>query len=372
MLSRRGFLNTAYATLPASILTGGSGDKPNLLLILARQWRQTFDLGESGLSLPNLEQLARSGMQFDRAYSACPSAAAAQTALLTGRYPFASGQPTIATQLKQSGYETELSVGIDSAIRFLKQKRQRPFGLIVAWDAAPRPSGSAALRNALTLRPNVPEDYQEQARTELAAYDECCRALDAEIGRLMRTLEEQRITDETIVVFTSDHGAMLGSQGLEGDGFPYEEATHVPLIIRFPRRLRSGHTDALVSTVDLMPTLLSLCGAEPPDGVQGMDLSAWLTRGEGTRPESIYSVGQLGTPEEWRMVVRGLDKLVVNRELNVTHLYNLGSDPFEMNDLLQDKTQDLKRDELKALLSEWMRRLGDGVDRSGLKKRDSR
>ena len=69
------------------------------------------------------------------------------------------------------------------------------------------------------------------------------------------------------------------------------------------------------------------------------------------------------------MVVRGLDKLVVDRELNVTHLYNLGQDPFEMENLARDVSQDLKRDELKALLKGWMRRSGDGMDPSGLKKR---
>jgi hypothetical protein len=69
------------------------------------------------------------------------------------------------------------------------------------------------------------------------------------------------------------------------------------------------------------------------------------------------------------MVVRGLDKLVVDRDLNVTHLYNLGQDPFEVENLARDVSQDLKRDELKALLKDWMRRSGDGMDPSGLKKR---
>jgi hypothetical protein len=69
------------------------------------------------------------------------------------------------------------------------------------------------------------------------------------------------------------------------------------------------------------------------------------------------------------MLVRGLDKLVVDREQKVTHLYNLGSDPTEMDNRAQDPTLELKRDELKALLVDWMRRTGDGLDPSGLRRR---
>jgi arylsulfatase A-like enzyme len=118
-----------------------------------------------------------------------------------------------------------------------------------------------------------------------------------------------------------------------------------------------------------MPTLLGLCGVDIPESVQGQDLSAWVAQEQGSHRESIYSSGKLGEPEEWRMVVQGLDKLVVDRDLKVTHLYNLGQDPFEMENLARDVSQDLKRDELKALLKDWMRRSGDGMDPSGLKKR---
>jgi arylsulfatase A-like enzyme len=164
------------------------------------------------------------------------------------------------------------------------------------------------------------------------------------------------------VVFTSDAGVMLGSQGLEDDNQPFEEAVRVPLLVRYPGVLAAGGTnDALVSNVDLMPTLLKLCGVDIPENVQGQDLSA--------PSESIYCSGKLGDPDEWRMVVRGLDKLVVNRDLNVTHLYNLGQDPFELENLAREVSQDLKRDELKALLKDWMRRTGDGMDPSGLKRR---
>jgi arylsulfatase A-like enzyme len=163
---------------------------------------------------------------------------------------------------------------------------------------------------------------------------------------------------------------MLGSQGLEDANQPFEETVRVPLIVRYPGVLAAGgKNDALLSNVDLMPTLLGLSGVEIPESAQGQDLSAWLAKGQGSHGESIYSSGKLGESNEWRMVVRGLDKLVVDRDLKVTHLYNLGQDPFEMENLARDVSQDLKRDELKALLKDWMRRTGDGMDPSGLKRR---
>ena len=140
-------------------------------------------------------------------------------------------------------------------------------------------------------------------------------------------------------------------------------------MIRYPRKLAAASNDALISTVDLMPTILGFCGLEIPRQIQGRDLSKWISSGAGERPESVYCTGKRGTPDEWRMVIRGLDKLVVDKDLNATHLYNLGNDPGEMDNLVHDKSQALTRDALEALLGVWMRRTGDGVDPSGLRKR---
>jgi len=187
---------------------------------------------------------------------------------------------------------------------------------------------------------------------------------------LMRALDERHMAEDTIVVFTSDHGDMLGSHGLEGANVPFEESVRVPLVVRYPRQIKAGGEHEFpLSNVDLMPTLLGLCGAPIPNDTQGQDLSTLLTTGQGAHPESVFCLGKLGAEAEWRMVVRGLDKLVVDRDMNVTHLYNLGSDPSEMENLVQDAAQELKRDALKALLKDWMRRTADRTDPSGLKKR---
>ena len=302
-------------------------------------------------------------------------------------------QPSLAVELKKAGYRTtflgpwrfpgdddERAHGFDysgssigSANDFLKQRLQNPFFLFVALDGPRITSHVNAQENdrkTYQLRPNVPEELRAEAQAEYAVYTSLRSALDQTIGDLLNALDEQRLAGETIVVFTSDYGEMLGSQGLEGADAPFEEAARIPLTIRHPRLSAAEKVrDFPISNVDLMPTLLTFCEAQIPGGVQGRDLSSLIAKGQGERPESIYSLGHLGAGDEWRMVVQGLDKLVVDRKLEVTHLYNLGEDPFELENHADDPSQELKRDELKALLENWMRRTGDGMDASGLKKR---
>jgi arylsulfatase A-like enzyme len=167
--------------------------------------------------------------------------------------------------------------------------------------------------------------------------------------------------DDTLLVFTA---ARAGD-----DETWLDKSTRVPLLFYWPRRIAAAEFDLLVSTVDIMPTILGLCRVPAPEGLQGVDLSPWLLRGAGTRPESVYAEGRLGTRQSWRMIVRGLDKLVFNPRLDVLHLYNLGQDPDETTDLAGDPAEDRKRDEMRAIAADWMRRLGDHTDPSGLKRR---
>ena len=409
MLRRREFLKTAAVLTAARTAWPAPSRKPSILFLLASGMRAPVlePGGDADLRTPNLDLLAKQGARFDRVYSSCPVGSPSHAALLTGRYPFANGvtrengrlpldQPSIAEQLKGAGYETgfigqwlldggpetftppgprrhgfqywaeapkfEPRTGL--AIDFIKQNRQNPFYLFLSWGPAPRTKLNAG--RSVHLRPNAPLSYSGT----LAAYYAYCSSLDDNTGQLLRALEEHHLTEDTIVVFTSDYGDMLGSHDLEGANVPFEESVRVPLVVRCPRQIKAGGEHEFpLSNVDLMPTLLGLCGAPIPNDTQGQDLSTLFTSGQGAHPESAYCLGKLGAEAEWRMVVRALDKLVVDRDMNITHLYNLGSDPYEMENLVQDATQELKRDALKALLKDWMRRTADRTDPSGLKKR---
>jgi arylsulfatase A-like enzyme len=337
MPSRRDFLRESGILAVSSVLARGQSRPPNLVVLLASGLPDSAL--DPALRASHLMRFAEESVQFERSYVACPETGPSQASLITGRFPFACGvprdgvplppdQPNLAQHLKDAGYQTatfgdwrlggqQKTGDARPAGDFIQQNRRNPFFLLVAWERADS------------------------------------SIIDQKASQLLAAIDDLRLRNDTTVVFTCDYGYGSG---------PLEPAVRVPLMIRSPRLKPGRRTGVLASIVDLAPTLLALCGVNPRDSMQGRD----LTR---ERPQSIYCVGHLGTPGEWRMVVRGLDKLVVDREQTVTHLYNLGADPMEMDNRAQDPALELKRDELKALLTDWMRRTGDGVDPSGLKRR---
>lgn len=109
---------------------------------------------------------------------------------------------------------------------------------------------------------------------EIAAYYAAITALDDQVGRLMTTLRESGLDENTIVLFTSDHGDMLGSHGLRRKRKPHDESARVPGILRWPARIPKGRVvETLFSHVDMAPTLLALAGLPVPRIMQGTDLS---------------------------------------------------------------------------------------------------
>jgi arylsulfatase A-like enzyme len=165
-----------------------------------------------------------------------------------------------------------------------------------------------------------------------------------------------------IAVFTAAYG--------DGANSPLEASVKIPLAIWAPGLLMPRTADEiLISTVDIAPTLLGLRGEAVPEGLQGRDLSGLLLGKTHELPDSVYIEGGIGPAIEWRAVIRGFDKLVMDLNGNVTHLYNLASDPTETTNLVLDSSTQLTRDALVALARTWMRRTGDHTDPSGLKRR---
>jgi len=264
-----------------------------------------------------------------------------------------------------SGFEPDYLTGL--ALDFLRQDSPQPFYLYLSFVAphapfTPPPRHAAYDPDHLHLRQNVPKSIEPAARQDMAGYYGLCSAVDENIGRLLKELDDRGLADDTIVVFTSDHGQMLGSQGLDSIDLPYEESSRVPLLIRYPRRMRAARTiDRLISNVDYAPTLLALCGVEAPKGMQGVNFARVLTGGKAPPSDSIYAEGGLGQPHEWRMTVRKQLKLVVDAALRPTHLYDLRGDPYEQENLVVRASHTQSRDELRALLRRWAARTGDHV-----------
>lgn len=199
-----------------------------------------------------------------------------------------------------------------------------------------------------------------------AAYYAMIEQVDTEVGRMLQALEETGQADNTIVIYMSDHGEMLGDHGifLKGPYF-YEGAIRVPMIIRWPGRYKAGlRSDALVEMVDLAPTLLEAAGVPIPVGMQGKTLTPLLT-GQTTRHrDSIYCEYfdslALYSPPPMAMCVRTEQyKLNYYQKLNVGELYDLEKDPSESYNLWDSSSSRTAREQMMLTL---MDRVVDTVD----------
>ncbi len=267
--------------------------------------------------------------------------------------------------IQAEGFEPDYQTGL--AVDFLRQASSQPFFLYLSF-VAPHAPFTPPVRHAtynpaeLRMRENVPKSVEQTARKDMAGYYGLCSAVDENVGRLLRELDDRGLAEDTTVVFTSDHGHQLWSQGVDGIDLPYEESSRIPLLIRYPRRIRAGAANEMpISNVDFAPTLLTLCGVASPMGMQGANLARLLTGGGGSSPQSIYSEGGLGQPHEWRMIVRSRHKLVVDSAFKPTHLYDLSRDPYEQENLAANSSQRGNREKLQALLRRWAARTGDRV-----------
>lgn len=192
-------------------------------------------------------------------------------------------------KLKWNGYDA-ISQTRD-AQDYLKQrsKSDKPFLLWLAWGPPHNPYETAPAKyramfppEKIVLRDNVPEAARAAARKDLAGYYAHCAALDDCMGDLLQTLKETGLDQNTIVVFTSDHGDMIESHGQKRKQRPWEESARVPLLFRFPETLgiKPRRVEGTINSEDLMPTLLGLCGKSVPKSVEGFDFTGYLRGGE--------------------------------------------------------------------------------------------
>ena len=182
-----------------------------------------------------------------------------------------------------------------------------PFLIMLSWGPPHNPYGTAPekyrkmfIAEDIRLRPNVPASREKAAKKELAGYYAHIAALDDCMGDIVDTIDNAGIKSNTIVVLTSDHGDMLGSQGQQRKQRPWDESVRVPFIIRYPDGLgkKGREIDMPFGTVDIMPTLLSLCGLNIPKDVEGSDYSTVLA-GHVKAPENSALIECASPFGEW-------------------------------------------------------------------------
>lgn len=224
----------------------------------------------------------------------------------------------------------------------------------------------------LTDKPNIPAfetRWGKHYRESIKDYYACISGVDEQFGRILQALDSKGLAENTIVVFTSDHGDCMGIHGEVTKNNPYEESMRVPLLIRFPEKLKSGNNDMLISTTDLYPTLLGLMGfdAQIPDEVDGINYADYLITGKGKKPDSQWymkidsadiSSGLRGIrTERYTYVIRQ------EKDDNKVLLFDRQKDPYQENNLagkfpkLEKQLQNQLRESLLKNNDPWIKHL---------------
>jgi arylsulfatase len=420
-------------------------NRPNVLLITVDQWPGDL-LGCAGhpcIQTPTLDELARCGTRFGRAYSECPICIPARRTLMTGTSPRVHGDrvyqdrlpmprlATLAQTFRDAGYQAGAvgklhvypqrdRIGFDDVIlaeegraqfgvvddyeHFLGERGfagqqflhgmgnneyvNRPWHLpeechVSTWTTRqmvrmlqrrdptrpgfwclsychPHPplaplqsylevyqalrvdtpgtgqwaDEAGALPQLLRTRMQQGERYSEsQVRSSRRAFYALCTHIDHQLRVILGTLREQGMLEQTIILFTGDHGDMLGEHGLWGKSLFYENAAHIPMIllgVAGESRITAGLVDdRLVGWQDVMPTLLDLAAIDIPETVEGRSMVS------GPRRELLY--GEQGEGHRAsRMIHDGRHKLIYYPAGNRLQLFDLASDALEMDDRALD------------------------------------
>ena len=260
----------------------------------------------------------------------------------------------------------------DLALAFIDEHRgKQPFALVVAWGPphtpyldAPNEWLNMYKRDQILLRPNFGFDDELLYKKRTLGYYALTTNIDWNVSRIIKRLDEYGLAENTIIVFTSDHGAMLGSQGHDFKQRPWQESINVPLVIRYPKVLQANKTsDLLFSAPDFMPTLLGLAGIPIPAIVDGIDHSGFLRGNTNEEPESAYiynpkpfNAGNSIPP--WEGIVTKRHTYVI-ADTGQWLLYDDLDDPYQMRNLVHHPSFAALSDSLGEMLKEWRLRFDD-------------
>jgi len=210
----------------------------------------------------------------------------------------------------------------------------------------------------LLNRPNLKDTPLNKATDSVAYYFANVTGIDKQVNRVLKVLEEIGEADNTIVVFTSDHGEMMGGQGLMAKNYIYEESFLVPLMVKFPGRLQHRLEDLMLTPVDIMPTLLGLMDLEGniPDTVEGVNYAKAIETGNFKETPKPRTVPYLGPR---RKGVRSTRYSFVIHEDGSTNLFDNKLDPYQMKNIPLDDLPASDRTILLGDLGTWLKKMND-------------
>lgn len=414
--------------------------RPNLVIFLSddHTWRDSSVYGSPDIKTPNMERLAAAGMTFDRAYVASPSCAPSRAALLTGLYPANNGaEPNhsrprpelkkLPAYLQELGYEVVAfgkvghykqtqeygfdlakhfayheDIAIPEAVKWLRERKsEKPLCLFVGtnWPHVPWPVKTDAIdRETIVIPPHHVDN--PTTREWRARYIAAIQKMDEDLGLVMDAASEVLGKDH-FFLHTSDHGAQwpFGKWNL------YEDGIRTTMILRWPGHIpASSRTPAMVSWIDILPTLVEVAGGAAPQGIDGRSLVPVLEQktnshrdeiftthsGDGNfnvfpiravttsdgwkyvrnlRPDLRYrthvtkNIGDSGYWDSWVDTARNDD--VARRQVRhylerpEEELYQINKDPWELDNQIADSAHSDLVAGLRAKLDGWMEETKD-------------
>lgn len=424
---------------------------PNIVFIIADDmaWDDCGACGNPNIKTPNIDKLAGEGMMFQKAFLTTSSCSPSRASIITGTYPHQTDAEqlhweippekiTFVEKLKEAGYWTgqagkwHMGNHIKDRFDFLaednRQELRNTYGELpesdgsgsnlwiptlehrpdnqpfFLWLAAVDPhrgyrEGAIAEPHGVddvVLPPYVPDT--ELVRKDYALYYDEISRLDQYVGKLVETLEEQGVSDNTIILFISDNGRPFPRDKTT----LYDSGVKTPFIVKWPERIEAGtKTESLVSTVDIAPTFLALAGIEAGDNFAGRDFSPILDDAEAEIRSHVYSQAHWHDHENFVRSVRDQNfKYMMNffndlpatppadaqnsptfKEMVRLHeegqleehqmgafttraeeeLYDVSEDPHELNNLAGDPEYQTVLTEMRVELKSFMLEYDDGV-----------
>ena len=417
--------------------------KPNIVYIHSHDTGRYIQPYGYAVPTPNLQRFAEGGMVFRKCFCGAPTCSASRAALLTGQCSHSAGQNGLVNRgfvmgdvapsdgpltvqgpsegaggyghhmvqtLKPAGYYTALSgtqhivrprdvamIGYDevlqidnhpspneAAIEFLKRPHDRPFFLSVGFGQTHRAFPEPEVDERY-VRPPEPLPDTDQTRYDWAAFCTAAADLDRRMGSVFDTLDERGLADSTLVVCTTDHGVAFPRMKCN----LYDSGIGVMLMMRGPGGFTGGKvTDAIVSHVDVFPTICDVAGIETPEWLEGVSLVPLADDPAAAVREEVFSeVTYHGVYEpmrcirtnEFKYIRRFGDRKTVplpncddspsktlwmehgwaNIPIDDEQLYNIIFDPNEQNNLVDCPAMKPVMDDLRARLEQWMRGTSD-------------
>jgi uncharacterized sulfatase len=466
-----GSLMPAFAYEPSNANVANqksTSKKPNFVFFFADDLSKN-DIGAYGnaaVRTPNVDSLAEQGLKFLDAYTSMSTCAPSRSAMLTGLYPVRNGvfvnhasmhpdSPRLPQRLRDAGYRVFLhgkqhfnieGMGggevaeafgferiplqhwvdgrtylldfgnVEKALRECKDKGE-PFFLFVASGNphAPHPEETDFRPEDIVVHPNKIDT--QRFREAYTRYYQDIVNLDDEVGQCLNVIQKLGLEEDTVFVFSSDHGNTMFAKWT-----CYEEGLNVPLIVRWPGKIKPGETRAMVDLIDLLPTFLDIAGAPAVENIDGRTFAkvlrgeqdrhrdylfgihnnrgnvrnfAWLEKKnpdytypirsvrdgrykliENLNPSELFhswmtgastSADDLKDPEQfvgsWRDAAREnpalKDRVKMMQKRPAIEFYDLQEDPFELKNLAEDAGQSERIAAMQEELKRWMQSQGD-------------